>query len=637
MSQRDEDDRFRPRPGKPRNGKSGRRFTSQVLQAAQKAAGGVRPRFAGSAGRKAANGRGRTVARLLAGGGGRRDRRVMVKARLVVLAKAAPGSTAAHLRYIQREGVTPQGEPGRAYGALTDEADSSAFEQRGRGDRHQFRFIVSPEDATELGDLKDFTRTLMEKMAADLGTRLDWVAIDHFDTDHPHSHIVLRGVDDRGRDLMIARDYIAHGLRARAAGIATERLGPQTEQELRDRLVREIDAERWTGLDHHLTRQARDGVIDLDGAPAALRSRVQTLERLGLAQRDRGGSWRLREDLEPTLRAMGERGDIVRALQRAFDGEPRPLEVLHENAEPRTVIGRVAGKGLADELTDRGYLVVDGIDGKGRYIALPPDTDLRAYPLGTIVQARSNPAAPRASDRTIASIAEAGIYSPDRHLALAEGEDPEGFVSAHVRRLEALRRAGVVQRLDPGRWRLPPDFLDRAATYEAGRFGAVRIEVVGDGSPARQARVLGATWLDRTLIEDTRPGRTGFGAETARALDERRAFLAEQGLAERRGEGWRLATGLLATLRGRELASEGARLTSETGLKHRAISDGDVVRGTYRRSLNLVSGRFAMIDDGLGFSLVPWRPVLEHRLGQSVSGLVKAGSVQWTLGRNVGV
>lgn len=324
MSRRDEDGRFRPRSGKPRGGKSGRRFTSQVLQAAQKAAGGVRPRFAGSAGRKAANGRGRTVARLLAGGGGgRRERRVMVKARLVVLAKAAPGSTAAHLRYIQRDGVTPQGEPGRAYGALTDEADSGAFEQRGRGDRHQFRFIVSPEDATELGDLKDFTRTLMEKIAADLGTRLDWVAVDHFDTDHPHSHIVLRGVDDQGRDLVIARDYIAHGLRVRAAGIATERLGPQTEQELRDRLVREIDAERWTGLDHQLTRQARDGVVDLDGAPAALRSRVQTLERLGLAQPDRAGSWRLREDLEPTLRAMGERGDIVRTLQRAFDGEPR--------------------------------------------------------------------------------------------------------------------------------------------------------------------------------------------------------------------------------------------------------------------------------------------------------------------------
>ena len=103
---------------------------------------------------------------------------------------------AAHLRYIQRDGVTPEGEPGAAYGATEDRADAEAFEARGREDRHQFRFIVSPEDAAELGDLRGFTRDLMGRMEGDLGTRLDWVAVDHFDTDNPHSHVVLRGVDE---------------------------------------------------------------------------------------------------------------------------------------------------------------------------------------------------------------------------------------------------------------------------------------------------------------------------------------------------------------------------------------------------------------------------------------------------------
>jgi type IV secretory pathway VirD2 relaxase len=567
----------------------------------------------------------------------------MVKARLVVLAKAAPGSTAAHLRYIQRDGVTPEGEPGHAYGPMIDQADTGDFEARGRGDRHQFRFIVSPEDGAELGDLRGFTRDLMGRMEADLGTRLDWVAVDHFDTDNPHSHVVLRGVDDQGRDLIIARDYIAHGMRRRASLLATELLGPQTEQELRDRLTREIQAERWTGLDRRLQDLAQDGVVTLGhGADPALAGRVGTLERLGLAERVEGLRWRLREDLEPTLLAMGERGDIVRTLQRAFAGEQRPLEILHDAGAPGTTIGRIVRKGLADELNDRGFLVIDGLDGKGRYVMLPPGAVLADYPQGAVVNIRTVAAGPRPADRAIAAAAEGDLYRPDRHLALARADagpndDPEGLVGAHVRRLEALRRAGIVERLDDGRWRLPPDFLKRTTAHEAGRFGGVQVEVLSDGPPSRQARLLGATWLDRTLIENVRPAPTGFGAEVRQALDGRRAFLAEQGLATQRGSGWKLAPDLLGTLRRRELEVVGARLAAESGLAHRPVGDGSVIGGTYRRQLSLVSGRFAMIDDGMGFSLVPWRPVLENRLGQTVSGQMRGAGVQWTFGRSRGV
>jgi type IV secretory pathway VirD2 relaxase len=640
---RPDDDRFRPRPGRPK-GRPGNppRFTSQVLRATQKAAGGARANIGGTAKRGFEGGRGRTASRLLAGRAGPRDRRVVVKARLVILAKAAPGSTMAHLRYIQRDGVTPEGEPGRAYGPMTDTADAEAFEARGRDDRHQFRFIVSPEDAAELGDLKGFTRQLMGRMEADLGTRLDWVAVDHFDTDNPHSHVVLRGVDDQGRDLVIARDYIAHGMRVRASGLATELLGPQTERELRERLGREVAAERWTGLDRRLLDRAHEGVVDLAGADASLGGRVRTLERLGLAQPLEGSRWRLRGDLEPTLKAMGERDDIIRALQRAFAGEQRPLEIQHEGAGPGPIVGRIVRKGLADELEDRGFLVIDGADGKGRYVTLPPGAALADFPEGGVVSVRSREPGPRLADRTIAAVARDGIYRPDQHLAVAQAEartgaDPDGYVQAHVRRLEALRRAGIVERLDAAAWRVPSGFLARAAAYEAGRFGVVQVEVLGDGTPARQTRLLGATWLDRALIDDVRPAPTGFGAEVRQAMDDRRSFLEAEGLAERRGARWRLAPDLLATLRRRELAAAGAQLAKETGLEHRPVGESDTVRGTYRRSVNLVSGRFAMIDDGLGFSLVPWRPLLENRLGQSVTGLVKGAGVQWTFGRTRGV
>ena len=287
------EDRFRPRPAKPRSGKAGaRRFTSQVLRAAQQAGGGVRSRMSRTTGRRFEGGRGRAAARLLGDRVDPRDRRVVVKARLVILAKASPGSTAAHLRYIQRDGVAPEGEPGQAYGPTTDAADAEGFEARGQDDRHQFRFIVSAEDGAEIGDLKAFTRDLMGRMEADLGTRLDWVAVDHFDTDNPHSHVVLRGVDDQGRDLVIARDYIAHGLRLRASALATEMLGPQTERDLRERLAREVDAERWTGLDRWLVDRTESGVVNLGaGDDRALAGRIRTLERLGLAEPMDGARW----------------------------------------------------------------------------------------------------------------------------------------------------------------------------------------------------------------------------------------------------------------------------------------------------------------------------------------------------------
>ncbi|WP_164081518.1 relaxase/mobilization nuclease domain-containing protein, partial [Stenotrophomonas maltophilia] len=114
---------------------------------------------------------------------------------------------AKHLRYIERDGVGRDGEPGQAYGPQTDVADLDAFKERCADDRHHFRFILSPEDGAELEDLRTYTRHLMGRMEADLGTGLDWVAVNHWNTDNPHTHIVVRGRDDTGKDLIIAGDY----------------------------------------------------------------------------------------------------------------------------------------------------------------------------------------------------------------------------------------------------------------------------------------------------------------------------------------------------------------------------------------------------------------------------------------------
>ncbi|MCA8070566.1 relaxase/mobilization nuclease domain-containing protein [Burkholderia vietnamiensis] len=649
MSQRD-DDRFRVRPGAPKQ--RGDAFVNKVLRQANKA-GTKLGKAAGKIGQRPGSrlGRGYVAARFAGQGLGPTARSVTIKVRLVNLAQAGPRSTAAHLRYIEREGVDRQGGAGRAYGPTTDEADTKAFEERGREDRHQFRFIVSPEDAEQLDDLRTYTRHLMARMEADLGTRLEWVAVDHWNTDNPHTHVVLRGKDDTGKDLIISRDYIAEGMRRRASELATEWLGPRTELEMQRAMQREVDQERWTGLDRTLQREAGDdGLVHVErfAEPRLQRQRqvligrLQHLQRMGLASEPQPGTWVLHAEAEPTLRAMGERGDIIRTMQRAMSGQQRELAVFQPGEDGRAVTGRVVGKGLADELYDKGYLVVDGTDGKAHYIALPPRSELEQYPTGSVVEVKGA-ADVRAADRNIAALAVNGLYRTDHHLALAQGQatpdrDPREVVAAHVRRLEALRRAGIVEREAEGIWRVPDDLAERGHQYDAQRLsGGVAVELKSHLPIERQARVIGATWLDQQLIGGGKGlGDLGFGAEVKDALRQRADFLAEQGLAKRRGQRVVLARNLLATLRGREQAQAAKDIAAETGLEHRPVADGQRVAGIYRRSVMLASGRYAMLDDGMGFSLVPWKPVIEQRLGQQLAATVRGGSVSWELGRQRG-
>lgn len=74
------------------------------------------------------------------------------------------------------------------FDAAGDRASEAAFVERCADDRHHFRFIISPEDAGQMEDLRGFTRDLAAQMETDLGTKLDWVAIDHWNTDNPHIH-----------------------------------------------------------------------------------------------------------------------------------------------------------------------------------------------------------------------------------------------------------------------------------------------------------------------------------------------------------------------------------------------------------------------------------------------------------------
>ncbi|WP_183754282.1 relaxase/mobilization nuclease domain-containing protein, partial [Pseudochelatococcus contaminans] len=424
-----------------------------------------------------------------------------------------------------------------------------------------------------------FTRDLVRQMEHDLGTRLDWVAVDHWNTAHPHVHLIVRGVHDDGQDLVISRDYVKEGMRDRARDLITQELGPRTDLDIRRTIERQVEAERWTQLDRQLVRDAgKVGIIDL--APHADRQpdefhalkvgRLRTLEILGLAGQVGHSQWFIKPEAETVLRELGERGDIIKRMHHALT--ERGIErgsaqfVLAAESLDAPVIGRLVERGLDDELKGTAYAVVDGVDGRSHHIKLPHLDAAGDSPPGSIVELRA-------------------------------------YEDAHGERRIAL---------------------------------SVRSDLDID----RQITASGATWLDRQAVarEPLALSETGFGAEVRQAMEQRADHLVGEGLAERQGRRIVFARRLIDTLRRRELDALGETLAAQTGTAFNRAGGGEYVAGTYRQRFTLASGRFAMIDNGLGFQLVPWSPSLEQQLGRHVSGVARSdGGVDWSFGRKRGL
>jgi hypothetical protein len=155
-----------------------------------------------------------------------------------------------------------------------------------------------------------------------------------------------------------------------------------------------------------------------------------------------------------------------------------------------------------------------------------------------------------------------------------------------------------------------------------------------------QIHAPGATWLDRRLVaKDPMPlSEAGFGREVRDAMEARAEHLVAERLARRQDQRFIFARDLLDTLRAGELDEAGARLAADTGLPRHAVAEGESVAGVYRQRLTLASGRYAMIDDGLGFQLVPWTPSLERELGKHVAGVTSpGGGVEWSFRKRRGI
>jgi type IV secretory pathway VirD2 relaxase len=512
---------------------------------------------------------------LMRGGG----RRAVIKVRIAKLQAGNLAAPRAHMRYIQRDGVDRSGEPGKLYGSEADNVDGVAFTERCDGDRHQFRIIVSPDDGDQLLDLKPFVRDLMQQMERDLDTTLDWVAVDHHNTGHPHTHVVIRGKDGQGQDLIMARDYVTHGIRQRASELLTLELGPEGEFEQQIKLAREVRADRFTRLDRSILRHADQGYLTLSTlrpqepeAHTAHMRRLRHLSDLGLVVERQTGIWQIDSAMDQKLRSLGKHNDIIATMHRAMRqaGLDRPagsFAIFRAEDGSKPILGKVAALGLTDEINDRHYVVVDGVDGRVHY-------------------------------------ADIGRVRP-----------------------EALPEKGMIVSIE-------------AARSQDDAKLRTRLRIQSYLSFEKLAEAEGVTWLDKELLAKTPTPMAdqGFSAEMKTALIRRRQWLISQGLGQINGQGqFQPSSKLVETLRRREYDHATHALSKELGLPHNAPIEGEQVSGTFKQSVTLVSGKYAIIQKAQEFTLVPWRSDMEPMRGKEITGTASAHGIQWECGPRRGL
>jgi len=307
--------------------------------------------------------------------------------RVTYLNNRTRGQWQAHGRYLARESATFENDA-KAVGFNREDSGIDIVRRlegwQGAGDERVFKLIVSPEFGDRV-DLSRLTRALVERMGEDLGTALEWVAVEHHNTEHPHVHVVVRGVRSDGQSLRLSRDYVRQGIRSIAADLCTRQLGYRTQRDAAEAERREISEERFTSLDRRLLRDAQE--ISSDHAPSyfaitrnpfsagftetgRLRAehdaaRLAVLCRMGLAEPMGPNRWRVCRDFDQILRAMQRTSDRQRTLAAhgvLMSDERLPMEVL-DPQQIASVEGRVLVHGQ-DEHTGRNYMMLEGTDAK---------------------------------------------------------------------------------------------------------------------------------------------------------------------------------------------------------------------------------------------------------------------------------
>jgi hypothetical protein len=244
-------------------------------------------------------------------------------------------------------------------------------------DQLLWKFIISPEFG-DRADLQRLTRDVMLSVDEDLGGSLEWVAVVHRNTEHPHVHVALRGLTADGKALRLGRDYVKRGVREIAEEFCTRQLGFRTTLDAVEAERREIPGTRFTSLDRIILRNSEAGENGFAFKPPAEKGRAQenhvsarliALSRMGLAERAGDGSWLIRSDTEQVLRAMQRAGDRQKTLfahGELVSDKRLPCQAV-DWQQTALVEGRVLVHG-EEEHSGKNYLLLESTAAKVYYM-----------------------------------------------------------------------------------------------------------------------------------------------------------------------------------------------------------------------------------------------------------------------------
>jgi hypothetical protein len=386
---------------------------------------------------------------------------------------------------------------------------------------------------------------------------------------------MIRGRDRNGEELVMARDYISHGVRARAQSLITMELGPETDVERTQKLFNEVGQERLTRLDRSLIARAKDGILVVSAAEEAdpvqqtLRvGRLKTLERLGLAKERQQGVWALDRGTESKLRQLGERADKFKMMRRALkeagiERAAASMALFERGPRKTPLIGKAVDVGLVDEIADRTWVVVDVVDGRVHYAEL---------------------GRPQAGE------------VPARGMLVALGGDSLQVKPSPHPKLQVLA----------------PVELERHTAYD------------------------GPTWLDQAILSKWRPDPSarGFATQVDSAIAARNRWLVAHHLAESAPAGDILPKpDMMRRLRQAETERLAGDLSRRLNASYLPAEPGRHIAGVYERSITTSTGKLAVIRQQDTFTLAPWRPGLEPFKGRAVTGLIGPNRVTWALDR----
>jgi hypothetical protein len=214
----------------------------------------------------------------------------------------------------------------------------------------------------------------------------------------------------------------------------------------------------------------------------------------------------------------------------------------------------------------------------------------------------------------------------------------EAYSASHIRRLEAMRRAGAgPERQEDGSWIIPGDHLARAENFaqRQQRDRPIALSILSPRPIGNLVAIEAPTWLDRELAAGSSSAArdAGFGREVRSAFAARRQWLIEQQLADGDGQSFRLRANALENLRQRELEGVGGRLSEQLGKRFEPTRIGERVEGVIARRVDLEGGPHALVERSRDFTLVPWRDVLERNIGKTASGIMRSDGISWQFGR----